>query len=211
MFDFFIIEVEYHEPRINFFMRRHVCFPISTKDVAFIIADVNGIANFESPFDISFDLYPIPVHILNTINPKSKFACNFAIVVVLATPQHQIFLIKTDKVCNFLRRLGICNNFFYPNIRFCIHRAGDKFQLVKIIKQKINSFILIRNHPFASKEVEIVALRSKRWSEPTANFKIIAGLVYLNPNLILNFVDMKVVEIIVCVPASVKNDHIALV
>lgn len=108
--------------------------PISAKDVTFIITNIDRISNSRSPLYIPLYPDPVPIHILKTIYPKPKLACQLAIVVIFTSPQHQVLLIQVDEASHLLRWPCICNNFLNPNVRLGIHGTIDEFELVEIIE-----------------------------------------------------------------------------
>ena len=123
------------------------------ENVALFTAIVDSMSQAWNVLHSPFDFDPVPVHVLNAIHPKSRFVGVLSIVIVIASPEHQVLLIDVDEVCYLFGRLHVSDDLLDPNIGFGAHWAVQEPQLVKIVKQQICHAILLRDHPLSSEQV----------------------------------------------------------
>lgn len=128
------------------------------EDVTLFIAIIDSMSHTRNILDSSFDFDPVPMHVLNTINPKSRLIGVLSIVIIIASPEHQILLVDVDEVCYLFRRFYVSDDLLDPDIRFCAHWTIQEPQLVKIIKEQIGHAFLLCDHPLSSEQVQVISL-----------------------------------------------------
>lgn len=107
----------------------------------------------------AFDFDPVPVHILNAVHPKSRLIGALSIVIIIASPEHQILFVDVYEVRYLFRRFYVSDDLLDPHIRFCAHWTIQKPQLIEIIEQQIGRAFLMCDHPLSSEQVQIISLR----------------------------------------------------
>lgn len=107
---------------------------VLAKDIAFITAKIDGIAEVWQTIDGSLYFDPIPLNLLYVVNPEPWFTGRPIVEIVLSAPQQQIFFIEVDKSAYFFGRFCVCDNLLDPYIRLCAHRSIQKSELIEIVK-----------------------------------------------------------------------------
>lgn len=105
------------------------------EDVTLITAKVDSMSHAWNILSISFDFDPVPVHILNAIHPKSRLIGVLTIVIVIASPEHQILLVDVDEVCYLFCGFYVSDDLLDPDIRFCAHWTIQEPKLVEIVEE----------------------------------------------------------------------------
>ena len=184
---------------------------VLTKEKATIIGVVQSGTQRRKLLNIFFKVKPSPVDLICTVHPNTRQIQTLPCHSILRSPQHQIFLAYSNKRRNFLCWPIVRYNLFDPNIRLVVHWFIDQPQLIEIFLKSVSCKTIYVLHALTSEQINVLSQRTKSWFQPARQLKIVTALLNLNPQLVLNSIDVDIVKILLPISPPIQKNRALLI